>query len=332
MRDIMFKSFFSFLVGLLFSSCGSSKASGKDTFLWTKKHISFVEKDTIWERSDSEVHAYFGMDYRNFNDSMQKYIGDPLGPIVGIWKINRYLGEKPKFKNCGEEPKIPESAFGTSDFEKIQEQTNILENKYRDCRDNNFNLKDKFTLVNYYYARSTNNHKPIIPHRPEGHALYEANIAFGPLGGIPFEKLNDEHQKIKEQLERWYCFDLYDVSGEKECYRLPGNESSIYYKVRSILKQEETSEGMASAPWQSPDYVHNSPYDWQEIKGIEITKEQYEYLYEKYKQSPKKPIIFRLDIDAPDLNDEQKSYIDTTRWDADTDEEAYQSILKDFYQ
>jgi hypothetical protein len=52
-----------------------------------------------------EVKAYFGFDYRNFNDTFQEYHGDPLGPIVGIWKTVQYSGKKPNFKDCGEEPK-----------------------------------------------------------------------------------------------------------------------------------------------------------------------------------------------------------------------------------
>ena len=330
MRNIMLKSFLGILVGFFVTSCGLGKS--KDAFLWTKKHISFVEQQPIWEKSEAEVHAYFGFDYRNFNDSMQDYHGDPLGPVVGIWKTVQFFGEKPAFRGCGKKPIIPDSAFGTSEFKKAQKERNILRQKYKICIAHNNDTKEKSKTIKYYYARSLNNHKPIIPARAEDHALYEAHMTFGPLGGVPLEKLSQAHLAIKDQLKRWYSRGSVNNQGIKDCYRLPGEESSIYYKVRSILKDPESSEGMASAPWKSPDFIHHSPQNWEEIKGIEINKAQYDYLYGKYKKSPTKPIVFRLDDKAPALNKAQKAYIKATAWDADSNEQAYDNLLKEFYR
>jgi len=333
MRNLMLKSLLSLLVGLFATGCGWGQGQAKDTFLWTKKHVSFVEKQPIWKKSEAEVHAYFGFDYRNFNDSMQDYHGDPLGPIVGIWKTTQYIGRKPNFKDCGERPELPESVvWNTPEYD---EAVKIRRKKYEarmKCIRENTAIKEKSKTIKYYYARSTNNHQPIIPTRTEEHALYEAHMTFGPLGGVPLEKLSKAHQAIKDKLERWYCRGNVNNEGRKDCYRLPGKESSIYYKVRSILKEPKATDGMASAPWQSPDFIHDSPNGWEEIKGIEISKAQYDYLYEKYKQSPTKPIVFRLDNNAPDLSKEQKSYIKATTWDADSDDEAYENLLKEFYK
>lgn len=333
MRNLMFKSFLGLLVGFFVTSCGWGKDKDKDKFLWTKKHISFVEQTPIWKRSEDEVHAYFGLDYRNFNDSMQNYHGEPIGPIVGIWKTIQYSGGKPNFKDCIE-PKYPDHLkINSPEFKKAEEEYTKLFAEYNKCYfEDNATIEEKSKTIKYYYARSTNNHKPILPPRVEEHALYEANLSFGPLGGVPFESLSKEHQKIKGQLNRWYCLGSVNIQGIKDCYRLPGEESSIYYKVRSILKEPKTADGMASAPWQSPDFIHNSPQNWKEIKGIEINKAQYEYLYEKYKLSPTKPVVFRLDNDAPELNEEQKSYIKATTWDADSNDEAYKNLLKEFYK
>jgi len=334
MRNLMLKSLLSLLVGLFATGCGQAQA--KDKFFWTRKHISFIELQPIWKNSEAEVHAYFGFDYRNFNDSFQEYHGDPLGPVVGIWKIAQYFGEKPNFKDCGEEPKRPDVpahiGLSSPEYKKFVQKFNKIRDNYYDCRHGNELIKEKSKTIKYYYARSSNNYKPVIPPKVESHALYEAHMTFGPLGGIPLDKLSKAHQAIKDQLQRWYCLGSVNNAGDKGCYRLPGEESSIYYKVRSILKEPETSEGTASAPWKSPDFIHYHPQNWQEVKGVEINKAQYDYLYEKYKQSPTKPIVFRLDSNAPDLNEKQKAYIKATTWEADSNEQAYDNLLKAFYK
>ena len=329
----MLKTLLGLLVGLFTAGCGWGQ-SPKDKFFWTRKHISFIEQQPIWKNSEAEVYAYFGFDYRNFNDTFQEYHGDPLGPVAGIWEITQYFGNKPKFRECGKKPAWNPNGYKSSSQEYIdsEKQWDIETKKRKECININNDLKEKSKTIKYYYARSTDNYKPVILPRVEDHALYEAHLSFGPLGGIPLDKLSKEHQVIKDQLQRWYCLGSINNAGDKGCYRLPGEESSIYYKVRSLLKAPKNKDGMASAPWESPDPIHYSPDNWQEVKGIEINKAQYDYLYEKYKQSPTKPIVFRLDNNAPDLNEKQKAYIKATTWEADSNEQAYDNLLKAFYK
>ena len=101
MRQIMIKTLISLLAGLTAVACGKSTSTQKDSALLFRAHASIVPIKPNWKEAEIKYLSYFGK-YRHSADPVQNYYGDPLGPIVAIWKVTHYLGEKPDFKDCAQ--------------------------------------------------------------------------------------------------------------------------------------------------------------------------------------------------------------------------------------
>ena len=156
----------------------------------------------------------------------------------------------------------------------------------------------------------------------DNHALYDIHISFGPMGGIVERGLSKEEKAQKSQLYNEPC---HRYGKDDTCYRLPGEDSHLYYTVRSVLKTEKNLDGKkASSAWKPTKFIREEPHTWQEIKGIEITQAQYDYM----KTRCKGVFSCYLDDKAPDLTTEQKEYIKATAWDIDTDESARNALIK----
>jgi len=144
----MLKSLLGLLVGLFTAGCGWGQGQAKDKFFWTRKHVSFVEQQPIWKNSEAVVHAYFGFDYRNFNDTFQEYHGDPLGPIVGIWKTEQYFGETPSFKDCKKEPEYPslpnDMQRSSPEFANIVDKWGLERDLYYKCLEENTSMRPQY--------------------------------------------------------------------------------------------------------------------------------------------------------------------------------------------
>lgn len=328
----MIKTLISLLAGLTAVACGKSTSTQKDSALLFRAHASIVPIKPNWKEAEIKYLSYFGK-YRHSADPVQNYYGDPLGPIVAIWKVTHFLGEKPDFIKCIE-PKVPHEiveelgGFDSPEYKKAKKEYGKLYAKYNKCYfEDNRLLEEKTKKISYYYARTPKNHQPNIPPREPNHAIYEVNLSFGPLGGVIESGLMDEQKAIKDQLDQWGCRNAFDIPGKtKTCYRLPGKESNLYYSVRSILKNPEAAKGLASSPWQLPDFITDVPQDWHEVTGIEITKIQYEHMFNHCEGT-----VFgcHLADGTPDLNAKQKAYIKTTTWDVDNDIEAREAYAEE---
>jgi len=301
---------------ILLTACGKSLLAKKsDKSLRFKVHSSIAPQQPNWARAEIKKVCVFGQ-YPYNPDSFHRYRGDPQGSIVAAWEITHYLGNKPDFRDCVKPDSPSEVAkrygFDSPVFKKAEREYDKLYAQYNKCYfEDNRMLEEKSKTLTYFYARSPQSHKLVIPEPEKRHAMYEANLNLGPLGGVPLDKLPENLKAIKDQLIPSFCYGLYSSTEGKEwrdCYRLPGNESSIYYQIRSLLKSTDPSKGMPT-----PDYIHNSPENWQEIKGITLTKEQFLYM----KKRCEKTARCFLDENAPDLTNEQKAYIKATTWDTD---------------
>ena len=311
-------------VTLLLLACGKTVLAKKsDKYIWLKTHFSYPNKKPYWKKNELTHKTYFGK-YTYFNDIFNDYYGDPLGPIVAIWSVTKYLGNEPAFKDCGKKPIWnPNSYKSNTQAYKDSEKQWDIENKQRqNCIKLNNEIEEKSKTITYYYARSNNNYLPVLPKRPENHALYDIHISFGPMGGIVERGLTEKEKTNKNQL---YSEPCHRYGKDDTCYRLAGENSHLYYTIRSVLKTEDIpSNKKASAAWKPRKFIREEPHTWQEIKGIEITKAQYEYMQQRCKG------VFNcyLDDKAPELNTEQKSYIKAAAWDIDTDEEALKALIK----
>lgn len=329
MKDIMIRSLITLIASLFLTACGKKGINVKgDSDLLFDVHTSVLPQEPNWKEPELKQRIYFGK-YLHSSDRVQKYFGDPLGAIVAIWKITHYLGEKPNFKNCGKEPKRPSVpahiSLSSPEYENFVQVFNKTRDSYYDCRHTNKAITEKTKKITYYYARSPQIHQPVLPPRVKNHSVYEVHVSYGPLSGVPLERLPEVLKAKKDQLTPWpwHCYWL-NTDRPKNCYRLPGNENNLFYKVRNILKEPPTKGGMSSSPWQEIEDIRLSPENWEEIKSIEISKAQYDYMQKRCKY------VFScyLDDKAPDLTEEQKSYIKATAWDIDTDEKARNEFIK----
>ncbi|MCF6191215.1 MAG: hypothetical protein L3J51_12115 [Cocleimonas sp.] len=126
---------------------------------------------------------------------------------------------------------------------------------------------------------------------------------------------------MKDQLESEPC---HQYGKDTTCYRMQGEDSHLYYTVRSILKSGSGEKGKVSSPWKPRKFIEEESRTWQEIKGIEITKAQYDYMQTRCDG------VFScyLDDKAPDLTAEQKEYIKATSWELDTNVDARNALIK----
>ena len=308
---------------LFLLACGKTVLAKKgDKYIWLKAHSSYPNIQPYWKENKVDYKVYFGK-YSHFNDLFNNHYGDPIGPVVAVWEVNRYLGEEPKFRDCGEKPIWNPKKFksNTSEYKNSEKQWDTANKERRKCIENNVNLKQKAKTITYYYARSTNNQLPVLPDRIENHALYEIHLSFGSMGKILARGLSKEEHAQKDKL---YSEPCYRYGIDDTCYRLSGEDSHLYYTVRSILKKGKTQKGKVSAAWEHAKNIEEEPHTWQEIKGIEITKAQYDTM----KTRCEGVFSCYLDDKAPDLTAEQKAYIKATEWDIDTDESARNALIK----
>jgi len=308
---------------LFLLACGKSVLAKKgDHYIWLEAHSSYPNTPPYWKKNELAFKSYFGR-YRYFGDHFNEYYGDPIGPISGIWSVTRYLGEEPEFKDCGKKPKISDKlVIGTPEYKQEKSEWSKKYDSYYSCLDDNEAIKQTSKTITYYYARSTNNYLPILPPRPENHGVYEIHVSFGPMGWIEASKgLNEEQQANIDQLESETC---HRHGKDMTCYRLPGENSHLYYTVRSILKSGQGEEEKISSPWKRRKFIDDEVHQWQEIKGIEITKAQYDYMQTRCNNS----FSCYLDDKAPDLTDEQKAYIKATAWELDTNVDARDALIK----
>ena len=307
---------------LFLLACGKTVLAKKgDKYIWLEEHSSYPKTQPHWKKYELKHKTYFGQ-YTYFNDHFNDYYGDPLGPIVAIWEVTQYLGEEPKFKDCGKEPKISDKVvIGTPEYKQEKSEWSKKYDSYYSCLDENESIKQKSKTITYYYARSTNNYLPILPPRPKNHGVYEINISFGPMGDIPLEGLSLEEKKRKDQLDGTPC---HWRGVDTTCYRLPGKDNHLYYTVRSMLKSDASEKGKVSATWKVAGQIRKISHQWQEIKGIEISKAQYDYMKTRCEG------IFScyLDDKAPGLTEKQKDYIKATAWELDTNVEARNALIK----
>jgi len=291
---------------VVLTACNSTEIAAKqghqtDEWLLLYLHESIVPQKPNWDSADFKQLSYFAR-YRASADKFHRYGGDPIGPIVGIWQIKRYLGEKPQELVCGEEPKYPKNPPGIQisslAFKKLEDQWSNKRDEFYICHQNNNN---------------SNNYAIVAQPRPANHASYQVHMSFGPLVGVATQALLPEQLEIKDQLYYADCRKLGLPHADKSCHRLTGEDSNLYYHIRSLLKNTQSSEE-SSSPYQDAPLINTIPVKWEEIKGIEISASQYEYLEKRCQ------LVFEcyLDDKAPELTDEQKAYIKATAWDMDT--------------
>ena len=320
------KTFLIIGIALFLLACGKTVLAKKgDKYIWLVAHSSYPKTQPHWKKYEIKHKTYFGK-YTYFNDHFNDYYGDPLGPIVAVWKVTRYLGKEPSFKDCGKEPIYPSlpsnMSLSSPEFTKLTESYSHSRKKYYSCLDDNDAIEDKSKTITYYYARSKNNYLPILPPRPENHGVYEIHVSFGPMGWVEASKGLNKAQLAKiDQLESEPC---HRHGKDMTCYRLPGENSHLYYTVRSILKSGQGEQGKISSPWKRQKFIDDEVHPWEEIKGIEISQAQYEYMKTRCNNS----FSCYLDDKAPDLTTEQQEYIKVTAWDIDTDESARNALIK----
>ena len=328
MNITIFKTLLIIIITALLIACYELPFGEKgDKHLWLNGYSNYFDPEPSWGNSTVDATKYFGQ-YNGFGDLFQSYNGEPHGPIAAVWRVTTFPGEKPGLRDCEAiKPKSgveigkkygydsPELKFSRENYERLY-------GEYSKCGRENYALKQEAKSYTYYYARSTDQYIPILPPRPTNHALYETSLSFSPMADVRLSGLTEELKAKKDQLEQHPCMRFPD---SETCYRLPGNDSSLYYAVRSILAKPKADNGAASSAWQVPDSVREVPLQWHEIKGITISKEQYEYLNERCKGSP---FDCRLDSAMPNLTPEQKQYSKATEWDIDTDEKALAALIK----
>ncbi len=328
MNKLIFKTLLVLSITALIVACDKLPLAKKgDKYLWLTSHVGYPDPEPSWHTGQLDYQAYFGK-YQGFGDLFQDYYGDPIGPIVAVWRVTTYPGVKPEFRDC--EAIKPKSSvdigrkygFDSPEAKHSLDNYGRLYGEYNDCGRANYAKRQEAKAYVYYYARSPNNYLPILPSRPESHALYDINVSFGPIGDVSFSGLNTEQQAIKDQLSPKPCRRRPD---SETCYRLTGADSSLYYMVRSIYSAAKDGSGKAASNWQHPESLRVSPQQWHEIKGISISKEQYESLEERCKQSP-----FNCYLDTVDgeLTATQQQYIKTVAWDIDTDQKAVDALIK----
>lgn len=336
----MLKLLLVLVVAVLLLACGKTVLAKKkgDKVIWFDVHNDYLDNQPRWK--DNEVEAftiYFGKYYLShyyksggnfYKDIFNEWYGDPYGPIVAIWRVARYPGERPSFEDCGKEPKYPEPPenilLSSPEFTEMKKKHRELRKKYYDCHARNDDMVEKSKSFTYYHARSTNKHVPEMPGRSENHMLYDIHISLGPIGAIRPQDLSEADRANKEQLQAMPC-----VNGD-DCYRLAGKDSSLYYTARSIETNPPTKDGMASSPWKRPGLIRTAPHQWEEIEGIEISKAQYEYLQsrcDRYQEGFEGMIFCRLDDTVPNLTLSQQTYARATTWVMDNDEEALNAFV-----
>ncbi len=114
------------------------------------------------------------------------------------------------------------------------------------------NIED--TELHYYYAATPKGETNILPERPKNHWEYEIYAFFGHL--YLFEDGLDVENFQGDGIH-------YTEPGRPDRFRI-GEVDSFYYFVQSRL------------PSDTPSWTQNQ--EWHEVKGIEITKEQFESL------------------------------------------------------
>ena len=319
---------------LLLLACGKTVLAKKgDKHIWLNVHHNYFEDTLHWREYEIDTfRIYFGkydlvkhQGSKYNRDIFNNWYGDPLGPIVAVWEVTRYLGEEPSFKECIKPDDPIEIAkkygLGSPEYIKVEKSYKDSRKKYYHCIDDNEAIKQKSKTITYYYARSTNNYLPKLPKRPQNHALYDIQISFGPMGGIVERGLTEKEKANKDQL---YSEPCHRYGKDDTCYRLAGEDSHLYYTARSVLKKEQATDGKASSSWKQTKFIREEPHKWEEIEGIEITKAQYDYMQTRCEG------VFScyLDDKAPELTDKQREYIKATAWDIDTDDKARDALIK----
>jgi len=314
------KVYYPLLICLTLLSLGcdgvANSINKKDDGIRYVTHHSIIPQKSSWKRAKFKQISYFGR-YRSSSDFFHNYLGDPYGPIVGIWQVARHSGEKPDLNDCGKEPQYPDKPKNilrsSPEFGKLEDQWMFKRKAFYSCLEKNTKIEEQATNYSYYYARSTDNYVVVAPKRVEEHALYEINASFGPKIEVSTQGLRPEHISEKDQLYYADCRLLGLKNADKSCYRLPGEDSHLYYNIRSILKNPDKDEFASS--YQSMPLITSVPAKWEEIKGIQITKAQYEWLEKRCIE-----YIFNcyMDETAPELTEGHKAYIKATEWKLDT--------------
>ena len=248
-----------------------------------------ADGDLIDVRSDVWVGQYMNME----GGGSQEFKGMPEGSIGSLWKITYIKGGPPDYdKLCGKEPKKPrrwtqeewKQSGAKEKREKEWEEYIKKRRRYYSCVEKVQEDAEKRKRSRYFYARSTPDHKIVYQPKKEGHEYWEATIYNGRVSDLTVDALSEEQKKNIKKLRAHPCYkydELYGVR-QKECYDLPGKESSIYYVIRSIpvyrsgLTGDELIEQLSYR-----DILIAPPVEWTEIEGIEIDKAMYDYLKER---------------------------------------------------
>ncbi len=328
MNNLIFKTLLVLSITALIVACDKLPLAKKgDKYLWLTGHANYPNGTPNWGQSEVKPTAYFGK-YDGSGGLFQDYYGDPIGPIVAVWRVTTYPGVKPEFRDCEAiKPTFQKNLkFNSPEYNEAMENHGRLYGEYNECRQERHKQRQEAKAYVYYYARSPGNYLPILPSRPESHALYDINVSFGPIGDVSLSGLNTEQQATRDQLSPKPCRRRHR---SKTCYRLPGADSSLYYMVRSIHSATKDGSGKAASNWQHPEPIRVSPRQWYEIKGISISKEQYESLEERCKQSPFNCYLDTVDGERSGLiTATQQQYIKAVAWDIDTDEKAVDALIK----
>ncbi len=274
---------------LLFTGCSMGH---KDEYFGVKSKcmppLHTADGDLIDVRSDVWVGQYMNME----GGGSQEFKGMPEGSIGSLWKITYIKGGLPDYdKLCGKEPVWKDwtreqlLAEGADERWKKEWQKYIKKRRrYYSCVDKVQEDAEKRKRSRYFYARSTPDHKIVYQPKKEGHEYWEATIYNGRVSDLTVDALSEEQKKNIKKLRAHPCYkydELYGVR-QKECYDLPGKESSIYYVIRSIpvyrsgLTEDELIEQLSYR-----DILIAPPVEWTEIEGIEIDKAMYDYLKER---------------------------------------------------
>ena len=143
----------------------------------------------------------------------------------------------------------------------------------------------------YFYAES---HEPIeMPPRRDNHWLYEVHVSFGPR--LLWSKRAIPKQPVA--LER------FDRGGGRMMYAA-GEVDTLYYFIRSRPTWVPREGGMLPS-------VKEAAYEYQAIKGIELTEAQYMTI--DCEKVGRDKCDERLEEDAPGLTGEQLAYLRAAR-------------------
>jgi hypothetical protein len=300
---------------LLFSACNNTKENDKVFWVGAYEMHPKYDKEQGGQLIGSDSLVYIGQ-YSNKYSILQKYKGPIKGSIVSLWSIARLPNGFPdENKICGKAEKHPEN-YLDKNYDFISEQYWKKRKKRKECVKKLMAKTEKETIYRYYYARSKPSHKIIYPPRSPRHSNWQVTVYNGRIGDLQPVALTEEQKKHLSLFRKHKCYKYGNAKRGYECYDLPGSDSSIYYTIReNLYKKAPKEKGVYSSSWEGLDDVrYSKPQKWTEIKGIQLNKEQYDYLKKVCKKGE---AYCNLNNYKGELTKAQKAYVESVKHNYD---------------